>query len=95
MAEEYSACFDDKLQNGRVHDENRIAFFKEYLQNLLKAKQEGVDVRGYFVWSLTDNFEWNKGYRPRFGLVYIDYQHGLKRVVKDSGLWFEKFLGPS
>lgn len=92
---ENGVCFNDKLQNGRVHDENRIAFFKDYLQNLLKAKQEGVDVRGYFVWSLTDNFEWDKGYRPRFGLIYIDYEHGLKRVIKDSGLWFEKFLKPS
>lgn len=90
---ENGVCFNDKLQNGHVHDEKRIAFFKEYLQNLLRAKREGVDIRGYFVWSLTDNFEWDKGYRPRFGLIYIDYQNKLKRYIKDSGYWFMKFLG--
>jgi len=89
---ENGVCFNDKLKSGHVHDENRIAFFKEYLQNLLRAKQDGVDIRGYFVWSLTDNFEWNKGYRPRFGLIYIDYQNNLKRVIKDSGHWFMHFL---
>ncbi|VAW30056.1 Beta-glucosidase A (Gentiobiase) (Cellobiase) (Beta-D-glucoside glucohydrolase), partial [hydrothermal vent metagenome] len=89
---ENGVCFNDKLKSGHVHDENRIAFFKEYLQNLLRAKQDGVDIRGYFVWSLTDNFEWDKGYRPRFGLIYIDYQNNLKRVMKDSGYWFMHFL---
>jgi beta-glucosidase len=54
---ENGVCFNDKLVNGHVHDENRISFFKEYLHNLLKAKKDGVDVRGNFVWSLTDNFE--------------------------------------
>ncbi len=89
---ENGTCLNDKLQNGHVHDENRIAFFKEYLRNLLKAKQDGVDIRGYFVWSLTDNFEWDKGYRPRFGLIYIEYNNNLKRVMKDSGYWFMHFL---
>jgi beta-glucosidase len=89
---ENGVCFNDKLESGHVHDEKRIAFFKEYLQNLLKAKQNGVDIRGYFVWSLTDNFEWDKGYRPRFGLIYIDYKNNLKRVMKDSGYWFMHFL---
>jgi beta-glucosidase len=57
----------------------------------LKAKSEGVPVNGYFVWSLTDNFEWKEGYKPRFGLVYIDYEN-LNRFIKDSGFWFQQGL---
>ena len=79
------------LKNGRVHDKQRIQFFESYLSNVLKAKNEGVPVNGYFVWSLTDNFEWSEGYNPRFGLVHIDFQT-QKRKIKDSGYWFKDFL---
>jgi beta-glucosidase len=88
---ENGTCVPDKLENGSVHDEGRIKYFRDHLAAVLKAKNEGVKVEGYFVWSPTDNFEWNKGYRTRFGLVYIDFQT-LKRYIKDSGLWFRKFL---
>ena len=64
---------------------------KDYLQNILKAKKEGVPVNGYFVWSLTDNFEWSEGYEPRFGLIYVDFET-QKRYVKDSGYWFQEML---
>lgn len=53
---------------------------------------EGVDVRGYFAWSLLDNFEWIDGYTVRFGLIFTDYRDGLKRYPKRSACWFEKFL---
>ena len=53
---------------------------------------EGVNVEGYFIWSLLDNFEWCDGYTVRFGLVYVDYKHGLTRYPKDSGIWFMNFL---
>ncbi|MFM7903204.1 MAG: family 1 glycosylhydrolase, partial [Bacteroidota bacterium] len=55
-------------------------------------KSEGHDVQGYFVWSLTDNFEWAEGYRPRFGLVHIDYENNLKRTIKTSGRWYSNFI---
>ena len=76
---------------GKIHDHERIAFFKAYLAQVLKAKEEGAPVTGYFVWSLTDNFEWSEGYEPRFGLIHVDF-NTQKRTIKDSGLWFKKFL---
>jgi beta-glucosidase len=88
---ENGTCVPDKIEDGRVHDEARIKYFKDHLAAVLKAKNEGVNVTGYFVWSPTDNFEWNSGFRPRFGLVYVDFQT-LQRTVKDSGLWFREFL---
>jgi beta-glucosidase len=88
---ENGTCVPDKLENGRVHDKDRIGYFKNHLEAVLKAKKEGVNVNGYFVWSPTDNFEWNKGYRTRFGLVYVDFET-LERYMKDSGLWFKEFL---
>ncbi|MEN9400863.1 MAG: hypothetical protein RL632_1966, partial [Bacteroidota bacterium] len=62
-----------------------------YLSQVLKAKSEGVPVEGYFVWSLTDNFEWSEGYRPRFGLIHVDYTT-QQRTIKDSGNWFQELL---
>ena len=88
---ENGTCVPDKLENGQVHDKDRIAYFKDHLAAVLKAKKEGVNVNGYFVWSPTDNFEWDKGYNPRFGLVYVDFKT-LERYIKDSGLWFREFL---
>ncbi|MCX6254469.1 MAG: GH1 family beta-glucosidase [Bacteroidia bacterium] len=88
---ENGTCVPDKLENGRVHDKERIDYFKNHLVAILKTKREGVNVTGYFVWSPTDNFEWDKGYRTRFGLVYVDFQ-SLERYMKDSGLWFKEFL---
>lgn len=54
--------------------------------------RDGTDIRGYFAWSLLDNFEWAQGYTKRFGLVYVDYKNGLKRHPKASALWFSEFL---
>jgi len=88
---ENGTCVTDKLENGRIHDNDRIRYFKDHLAAVLKAKSEGVKVNGYFVWSPTDNFEWDKGLDPRFGLIYIDYET-LERHIKDSGLWFREFL---
>jgi beta-glucosidase len=88
---ENGAAFPDVLQNGVVDDPLRVDFFQRYLQAILRAKQEGVNVRGYFAWSLLDNFEWAEGYRPRFGLVYVDYPT-QQRIIKASGHWFSHFL---
>lgn len=88
---ENGVCYKDFIQNGKIHDHERISFFKAYLAQVLKAKKEGAPVKGYFVWSLTDNFEWSEGYEPRFGLIHVDF-NTQKRTIKDSGLWFKKFL---
>ena len=67
---------------------------KNLMENLLqleKAIDEGVDMRGYFQWSLMDNFEWARGYFDRFGLIYVDYPTG-ERTIKDSGYWYRKVI---
>lgn len=89
---ENGVCVKDSLVDGQVHDAERIEFFQDYLSQVLKAKEEGVPVEGYFVWSLTDNFEWSEGFEPRFGLIYVDYPT-QKRFMKDSGKWFRDQLG--
>lgn len=88
---ENGAAFEDNLLEGTVKDERRIEYFKNYLTNILKAKNEGVNVGGYYVWTFMDNFEWAEGYHPRFGLVYNDFTT-QERTVKDSGYWFKEFL---
>ncbi|MEQ8908495.1 MAG: GH1 family beta-glucosidase [Vicingaceae bacterium] len=89
---ETGIALEDKVSNeGTIPDQKRIAFYKRSTSCVRKAIQEGVDVRGYFAWSLTDNFEWAEGYRPRFGLVHIEYDK-QKRVPKDSAFWFKNFL---
>jgi beta-glucosidase len=73
--------------DGAVHDPQRIDFTRRYLVELKRAIDEGIDVRGYFHWSLMDNFEWNDGYRQRFGLIHVDYKN-LRRTPKDSARWY-------
>lgn len=84
------SCHDVVSLDGKVHDPNRIDFLARYLQQLKKAAGE-IDVRGYFQWSLMDNFEWAKGYSERFGLIYVDYRTG-QRIVKDSAYWYKKLI---
>ncbi|HEX3591838.1 MAG TPA: GH1 family beta-glucosidase [Pseudonocardiaceae bacterium] len=84
---------DDEVDDrGEVHDPDRIAYLTEHLAALATAVADGVDVRGYFVWSLLDNFEWSKGYRPRFGLVHVDYA-AQTRTPKDSYRWYQSVIG--
>jgi beta-glucosidase len=88
---ENGAAFPDEVVNGQVDDPKRIAYLQTHLQQVLKAKQEGCKVSGYFVWTLTDNFEWAEGYHPRFGLIYIDFKT-QQRIIKRSGKWYANFL---
>lgn len=92
MITENGCAMPDKVENGKVHDPRRVEFYKSYLEQVLKAKNEGVDIRGYFAWTIMDNFEWAEGFDPRFGLVHVDFET-QKRTIKDSGLWFQEFLG--
>ena len=89
---ENGAAFKDNLEEGNINDKERIAFYKSYLQHVLKAKEAGVKVNGYMAWTLTDNFEWTEGYKPKFGLVHVDFRT-QKRTLKRSGKWFKEFLG--
>lgn len=77
--------------DGKVRDERRIRYLRNHLFYLHKAISEGAPVRGYFVWSLLDNFEWAYGYSMRFGLVYVDYPT-QKRIIKESGWWYSKVI---
>lgn len=85
------SCKDVIAADGRVHDPDRIDFLNRYLLSMKEATDHGVDIRGYFHWSLTDNFEWQLGYRERFGLVYVDYRD-LRRIRKDSSYWYEQVI---
>ncbi len=89
---EGGASFDDPFEAGTVHDNRRIAYYESHLAQVRAAQQRGVQVDGYFCWSLLDNFEWAAGYEPRFGLVYVDYET-QRRYIKDSGYWFAGQLG--
>ncbi|KAJ0736903.1 putative beta-glucosidase [Helianthus annuus] len=75
-----------------LDDKLRVNYYKGYLASVSLAIKEGVDVRGYFAWSLVDNFEWADGYTKRFGLIYVDYKNGLTRHPKSSAYWFSEFL---
>jgi len=77
--------------DGKVHDPQRIDFLNRYLLALQRAISEGVDVRGYFQWSILDNFEWAEGYKHRFGLIHVDYET-LKRTIKDSAYWYREVI---
>ncbi|XP_061353580.1 beta-glucosidase 12-like [Gastrolobium bilobum] len=77
---------------GSLEDQERIDCYIQHLSFVQSAILNGVDVKGYFAWSLLDNFEWSDGYTVRFGIVYVNYTDGLKRYPKDSAKWFKRFL---
>ncbi len=75
--------------DGQVHDQQRIRYIRDHLAQLHRAIADGVPLRGYFAWSMLDNFEWAHGYKMRFGLVYVDYATQV-RTIKDSGRWYAR-----
>jgi beta-glucosidase len=91
IVSENGACFKDTLINGTVNDELRIQYFQQYLSAMHRAKADGANIKGYFAWTLMDNFEWNEGYHARFGLVHVDFRSQL-RTIKHSGHWWRGFL---
>ena len=89
---ENGAAFKDEVTpDGKVHDERRLNYLREHFLRAHKAIRDGVPLKGYFVWSLMDNFEWAHGYTKRFGIVYVDYET-QKRIVKDSGYWYKQVI---
>ena len=85
------SCHDVISLDGKVHDPNRIDFLARYLHELKRAASE-IDLRGYFQWSLMDNFEWSEGYKERFGMIYVDFMT-QRRIVKDSAFWYQNVIG--
>jgi beta-glucosidase len=89
---ENGAAFNDYADpEGRVHDGERVHFLEEHFRAAHQARAQGVDLIGYFVWSLLDNFEWAEGYSKRFGIVYVDYPT-QRRLLKDSAHWYRDVI---
>ncbi|HEX3238362.1 MAG TPA: GH1 family beta-glucosidase [Gaiellaceae bacterium] len=88
---ENGAAFHDRLDDGAVDDERRVAYLRAHIAAVEQARAQGVDVRGYYVWSLLDNFEWEWGYEQRFGIVYVDYPT-QRRIPKQSALWYRDLI---
>jgi beta-glucosidase len=91
ISENGTSSIDKRAGDGHVYDLDRVMFLRNYLGQLQRAVADGVPVKGYFVWSLLDNFEWAHGYSKRFGIVYVDYPT-LERVPKDSFYWYRDFI---
>jgi beta-glucosidase len=87
MITENGAAFPDVVTDGMIHDADRIDYLRRHITAVHRALERGVDLRGYLVWSLLDNFEWAYGVSKRFGIVRVDYDT-LERTVKDSGRWY-------
>lgn len=89
---ENGAAFKDEFDEcGDISDNARIEYLKNHIKNVFKALKNGANIKGYFVWSFLDNFEWTEGYTKRFGLVYVDFKT-LKRTIKKSGYWYRDFI---
>ncbi|OGO52504.1 MAG: beta-glucosidase [Chloroflexi bacterium RBG_16_68_14] len=89
---ENGASYEDVVdKQGQVNDPQRVSFLQRYIAQVARAVEEGADVRGYYLWSLMDNFEWGFGYSQRFGIVYVDYPT-QRRIIKQSGHWYRNTI---
>lgn len=89
---ENGAAFNDIIDTeGNINDDRRINYLHEHLLNCHKAIEEGVNLKGYYLWSLMDNFEWSYGYSKRFGIIHVDF-NTLKRTIKQSGYWYKNVI---
>jgi beta-glucosidase len=84
---ENGAAYEDLVVDGRLEDTQRLEYLKSHVAATLAARDDGVPVDGYFVWSLFDNFEWAQGFSKRFGIVHVDFET-QERLVKESGHWY-------
>ena len=91
ITENGMSCHDNVSFDGRVHDNDRITFLDSYIGAMQRAYDEGADIRGYFLWTFLDNFEWSEGYRERFGMIYVDFMT-QRRIVKDSAFWYQDVI---
>ncbi|MFQ5793969.1 MAG: GH1 family beta-glucosidase [Candidatus Bipolaricaulia bacterium] len=89
---ENGAAFDDEVSDdGKVHDPKRVDYLREHFRQAHRAIEAGVPLKGYFVWSFMDNFEWAHGYSKRFGITYVDYET-QERIPKDSAAWYRDVI---
>jgi beta-glucosidase len=88
---ENGAAFEDRLSDGAVKDPERLDYLKRHFEQAHRAISEGVPLKGYYVWSFIDNFEWSFGYGKRFGLVHVDFAN-QRRTVKESGRWYSQVI---
>ena len=92
MVTENGCAYNDAPdEQGRIRDTRRIAYLERYLSSLQKARQDGCNISGYFLWSFMDNFEWASGYGQRFGITYVEYE-SMKRKKKDSFEWYKNYI---
>jgi beta-glucosidase len=89
-----NGCADNTAPgpDGEIHDESRVDYYATHIGQVARAIDDGCDVRGYFAWSLLDNFEWAAGYGQRFGIVWVDFDGDRRRIVKDSGRWLRDLV---
>ena len=89
---ENGCAYDDGPDNsGVVNDQRRLDYYRNHLSSLGNSITQGAPVKGYFAWSLMDNFEWALGYEKRFGIVHVDFDT-QKRTIKDSGKWYAEVI---
>ena len=88
---ENGVAFEDTLEDGAIHDIKRIDYLREHTDMIYRAIQDEANIKGYFAWSLLDNFEWSVGLSKRFGIIYVDYDT-QNRIIKDSGLWYSDLI---
>lgn len=91
ITENGAAFKDERSADGKIHDPRRLEYLRQHFIQMHLAMQDGVDLRGYFVWSLLDNFEWGHGYTKRFGVIGVDYDT-QQRTIKDSGEWYARVI---
>lgn len=91
ITENGAATNDIVNREGKVEDENRLDYLYLHMEQMHKAIEAGVNLKGYYAWSMMDNFEWSQGYDQRFGIVYIDYKT-QKRTIKKSGYWYRDVI---
>lgn len=84
-------CSENINEDGKIHDKDRIAYLEGFLTWIRKALEEGIDIRGYYLWSLLDNWEWSAGYTLRYGIVHTDFDT-QKRICKDSAYWYRDLI---
>ena len=88
---ENGASADDPIENGRIDDADRVMYLRNYITQFHRAVSEGYPLKGYFLWSLMDNFEWADGYSKRFGIHYVDFET-QKRIPKLSAAWYKEVI---